>query len=270
MNGELKRLSSKNIEDIICCPGGLEVQEKEFLGDLSRTISWREMMVEIGLEGFIFYNEGTPRGFIEYMPAETAPYPIEAPSFAVIMCFHWATLDKEDEEEHHREENEMLNILIKETKHEFKGLAVLAWDHPVHFPVDMFKELGFDVIEKQDYLSLMYLAFDRPSKKPSLLGPNFESRDLSDQGKVAVDVGFSHRCPYSIHHQQKVKRAVKELDTDDIELKIHEIDTREEAVNYSISPWNWDWVFANGEKVPVHRLEIEEIKDVFREKIIQN
>jgi len=162
----------------------------------------------------------------------------------------------------------MLRILIEETEDEFEGLAVLAWDHAVHFPIDMFKELGFEVIEEQDYISLMYLALNGSSKKPSLLGPNFEPRDLSDKGKVAVDVGFSNRCPYSIHHKAKVQKAVDELNLDEIELNIHKIDTREDAIKYSISPWNWDWVFANGEKVPVHRLKVEEIKDVFRKKTV--
>lgn len=267
LNNELKQLKYDNIEDNICCPGGLEVQGKEFLGDLSKTISWREMMVDLGLEGFIVYKDGTPRGFIEYMPAERAPIPIEAPSSAVIMCFHWAALDENDEEEHHREEKKMINVLIEKIKEDYNGLAVLAWDHNVHFPIDMFKELGFKVVEKHDYISLMYLAFDGVSKDLSLLGPNFEPRDLSDEGKVAVDVGFSHRCPYSIHHKTKVQKAVDELNLDEVELKIHKIDTRKEAVKYSISPWNWDWVFANGEKVPVHRLKIKEIKDVFREKV---
>jgi len=268
-DNEFKQLNYKNIEDIICCPGGLEVKGKDFPGGLSKTISWREMMLDVGLEGFVVYKDETPRGFIEYMPAETAPIPIEAPSSAVIMCFHWATLDEKDEEEHHREEKEMLRILIEETEDEFEGLVVLGWDHDVHFPIDMFKELGFEVIDKQDYISLMYLASDGSSNKPSLLGPNFEPRDLSDKGKVAVDVGFSHRCPYSIHHKTKVQKAVDELNLGEIELKIYKIDNREEAVKYSISPWDWDWVFANGEKIPVHRLKVEEIKEVFLEKTDQ-
>jgi len=265
-HSEKTQLSLKNIEDIICCPGGLEVQDKEFLGDLSKTISWREMMVKLGLDGFIVYKNKTPRGFIEYMPAETAPIPIEAPGSAVIMCFHWATSDEDDEEEHHREEKKMVNLLIEETKDHYNGLAVLGWDHDVHFPIDMFKELGFKIIEKQDHISLMYIAFGGSSKNISLMGPNFEPRDLSDEGKVAVDVGFSHRCPYSIHHKTKVKKAVGELNLDEVELKINKIDNREEAVEYSISSWNWDWVFINGEKVPVHKLEVEEIKDIIQEK----
>jgi len=162
----------------------------------------------------------------------------------------------------------MLRILIKETEDEFEGLAALAWDHAVHFPIDMFKELGFEVIDKQDYISLMYLELDESSKEPSIFGPNFEPRDHSGEGKVVVDVGFSNRCPYSIHHKTKVKKAVDELNLDEIELNIYQIDTREDALEYSISPWNWDWVFVNGEKVPVHKLKVEEIKDVIQEKTI--
>lgn len=154
--------------------------------------------------------------------------------------------------------------MIKDKKDEFKGLCVLAWDNPVHFPREMFEEFGFLEIEKDDYISLMYLPFEEGSEKPSLLGPNFEPLDPSEERRLAVDLGYSNRCPYSIHNKEKVEKAVSEIKKTKIELNEYRRDDKEEAVRYSISPWNWDWMFVNGEKVPHYKMDLEEVKDLLK------
>ncbi len=267
LDGKIVPLEEQNLEDIMCCPGGLEVRNGDFLGDISKTLSWEKEMFDKGMEGFIVYKDGISKGFLEYMPAESAPYPIEAPGSAIIMCFHWATVDEVDDSGHHKNEEELLKILIDQTKDEFSGLSVLAWDNPVHFPIDLFERLGFDEVKKNGYISLMYLSFEEDGENPSLLAPKFEPRDYSDKNKVAIDVGYSNRCPYSIHNKSKVEKAVGEMNAGKIDLKTYGIDTREEAIKYSISPWNWDWSFVNGESMAHHEMEIKEIKKVLKERL---
>ncbi|MEF8834602.1 MAG: hypothetical protein V5A76_00425 [Candidatus Thermoplasmatota archaeon] len=91
------------------------------------------------MEGYIVYKDGVSRGFLEYMPAEDAPYPIEASGTAVMMCFHWSLIDDAEKSVHHKNEKKLIELLIDETKNRFSGLCVLAWDNPFHFPIDMFE-----------------------------------------------------------------------------------------------------------------------------------
>jgi len=223
-------------------------------------------MLRSGMDGFILHQEGKPTGFIEYMPVENAPYPIEGENLAVIMCFHWASRG-DDDDGHHTVEKELLRAAVKEMKSEFEGAATLAWYHPVHFPVKVFEDVGFSEVSSQDYISLVWMSFDSKGKKPELLGPNFESDNLSEEGKLAVELGYSNRCPYSINDHEKVKDAVRELDDDRIVFRPQRIDTKEEAVEFSKYAWSWNWLFLNGEEIEHMRKSKEELKDIIEKKL---
>lgn len=264
--GEISPLDEENVKDVLCCPGGLEVKDGEFLGDISKTLLWRKDMIEKGMKGFIVYEKGVSKGFIEYMPAESAPYPIEAQGSAVIMCFHWATIGDSDESVHHKNEERLIEHLINRTKNRFSGLCVLAWDHPVHFTIDMFDKFGFEEVKKEDYILLMHLPFEGTHEEPFLLGPNIEPRDQSDENRLALDLGYSNRCPYSIHNKSKVEKAVEEMNERKIDLETYRIDTRKEAIEFSVRSWNWDWCFINGEPFDHYKMELEEIKRELRDR----
>ncbi len=51
-------LGYSNVEDIVCCPGDLEVRVKDFRGDLEGTVSWRKQMPVLGMKGFVSYRDG--------------------------------------------------------------------------------------------------------------------------------------------------------------------------------------------------------------------
>jgi len=267
---EDRRLTAENVKDIICCPGGLEVEGQKFKGEIGRTVLWREEMLKLGMKGFISYQGSLARGFIEYMPAEAAPFPIEAPGAAVLMCYHWIPADESDEEEHLAQERRLIELVREEAKGEFTGLATLGWDHPTHFPIAMLAELGFQQVERTDYIALMWLPLEEGAPQPRLAPARFKPQDLSSQGLLAIDHAWSSRCPYSIHHAARLKEAIAAIPEQDralIRHFPHLIDTREEALRWSRSPWDWDWLFLNGEEVAIHELKGEELQGLIAEKI---
>ena len=266
---EVQPLTEETVREIPCCPGGLEVSGKRFKGDLGLTVHWREEMLRLGMRGFVSYQDGLARGFVEYMPADTAPFPIQAPGAAVLMCYHWIPADESDEEEHLAQKRRLIGLVIAAAKQEFTGLATLGWDHPTHFPITMLAELGFQQVERTDYIALMWLPFQK-APKPRLAPAGFKPRDLSSQGLLAIESAWSSRCPYSIHHAARLKEAIAALAEQDRELIRHfprRIDTREEALRWSRSPWDWDWLFLNGEEVAIHELPGEELQRLIVEKI---
>jgi len=265
LEGELKKIALENIGDVICCPGGLEVKDKDFGCDISPTLKWRKDMLKSGMQGYILYQDGKPTGFVEYMPIERAPYPLEGEDLATIMCFHWAS--RKDEDEHQRVERELLKEVIEDIKSDFKGAAALAWDHPVHFPIEMFEDVGFSKVSSYDYISLMWKPFSPSGKRPKMLGPNFEPDILFEKGKLAVELGYSNRCPYSINDHEKVKEAVSELNDDRILFRPHRIDTKKEAIEFSRKAWNWNWLVLNGEEVDHMKKSKEELIDMIKKKL---
>lgn len=267
-----QRLTEENVGEIICCPGGLELAGKVFHGDLSTVLTWRREMLRLGMQGFVSYQDGVARGFVEYMPAEVAPFPIEARGATVLMCYHWVPAVHEDELDHLAQEKRLVHKVIEEAAERFSGLATLGWDNPVHFPIPFLQELAFEVVERTDYVALMWRPFTAGAARPRLAPATFVPQDLSSQGLLAIESAWSSRCPYSIHNATKLEQALAGL-PEEATVRIrhlpHRVDTHAEAVRWDIRPWNWEWAFANGEKIPLHRLKVGELQELIASKATQ-
>ncbi len=265
-----QRLTEENVGEIICCPGGLELAGKVFHGDLSAVLTWRREMLRLGMQGFVSYQDGVARGFVEYMPAEVAPFPIEARGATVLMCYHWVPAVQEDELDHLAQEKRLVHKVIEEAAERFSGLATLGWDNPVHFPIPLLTELGFRVLERDESIALMWLPLRRRAPRPRLAPATFVPQDLSSQGLLAIESAWSSRCPYSIHNATKLEQALAGL-PEEATVRIrhlpHRVDTHAEAVRWAIRPWNWEWAFANGEEIPIFRIKMEELQDLVAEKL---
>ncbi|MFW6144660.1 MAG: hypothetical protein ACOC55_03735, partial [Candidatus Natronoplasma sp.] len=224
MNHEkgIEALDKGSVSDIICCPGGVEVTRNDLKGPLENTLKWREDMMEKGMEGFVEYEKGEAVGFVEYMPAENVPLPVIAPGAAVLMCFHWVKPSMSDEE-HLKSERELVERVIEATSESFTGLAALAWDHPTHFSLEMMKDMGFQEIEKDDCISLVWYPHEE-TEPPKMMEPSFQPRDISNEGLLAIDQAFSNRCPFSIHSSRRFKRWIEELDEQRIQHELFTID----------------------------------------------
>lgn len=249
MGVHYKPLTVERLSDVACCPGGAEVEGKKFRGDITETAEWRRRMIGLGMRGVVAYDEDGPRGFAEYMPAEVAPVPIDAPGAAVLMCYHWSGTGAEDPE-HLAMEQELIGRVIEEARPRFTGLVTQGWDVPTHFPIPFLEELGFHETVRHDPIALMWLPYRTDVREPALAPPAYAPRDLSDEGLLAIDAAFSARCPYSISFEVHLKETVSaHPHKDRIRMVLFRIDTREDAFAHAVAPFDWDWAFFNGEAV---------------------
>ncbi|MFW5927824.1 MAG: hypothetical protein ACOCSL_01380 [Thermoplasmatota archaeon] len=257
-------LTESNVDDVICCPGGLEVKNQDMKGDLYQTVLWRKRMLNNGMSGYVFYKGETPHGFIEYMPAESSPFPIEAPGSAVLMCFHWASTEKEP---HLKTEKEMIEMVIEDIYENFDGLVAFGWDNPEHFSIEMLEELGFEIVDSDKLTKLMWLPLKDGASKPYILETGIQAEDHFDEGKLNIMSTYSHRCPYSIHNGVKVKEVIQEIEDDRIEFTQHTVDTQEEALGWADDPGNWEYLMVNGEEVNIFDKSADEIREIIEEKL---
>jgi hypothetical protein len=246
---QYKPLDVARLSDVACCPGGLELKGKTFRGDLTQSAAWRRRMIELGMRGVVAYDESGPRGFAEYMPIEVAPIPIEAPGAAILMCYHWAGADAENPE-HLTRERQLIERVIEETRPHYSGLVTQGWNVPTHFPIPLLDELGFREVRRHEPIALMWLPYGERQPQPDLAPPALTPRDLSNEGLLAIDAAFSARCPYSIDSETHLQEVASEHPLNDrIRLTTCRIDTREAAFAYAVPPFDWGWVFFNGEEV---------------------
>jgi len=265
---EERELTASNLNRIVCCPGGMEIKGQGLKGEIGRTITWREE--RLGMQGFVSYETGVARGFIEYMPAETAPFPIIAPGAAVLMCYHWIPEDRSDEEEHSVKEKRLIQLVIEKAKVRFSGIATLGWDNPLHFPIQWLEELGFQQLERHDHIALMWLPLKEGTPRQRMAPARFRPQDLSSEGLLALESASSSRCPYSIHNTARLNQIIEESpDKGRIRHFAHRIDTHEDAVRWSVPPWDWAWLFLNGEKVALHELKSDDLQQLIQGRISQ-
>jgi hypothetical protein len=260
-------LTPERLSDVACCPGGAEVAGKTFRGDIEETAEWRRRMIELGMRGIVAYDEEGPRGFAEYMQAEAAPVPIEAPGAGILMCYHWAGTEADDPE-HLAGERELILQVVEETRGQFTGLVTQGWDVPTHFPIPFLQDLGFREVVRHGRIALMWLPYEEGLAEPNLAPAAHEPRDLSSDGLMAIDAAFTARCPYSISIEARLKEIVSSHPLKDrIRLALRRIDTREDAFAHAVPPFDWDWVFFNGEEAGLFEFPGEKLGDEITRRI---
>ncbi len=168
------------------------------------------------------------------------------------MCYHWKTEKENNEEEHLAQEKRLIDLVVEETKDEFAGIATLGWDNPTHFPISFLEEIGFQELERTDYLALMWLPFEEEATPPEIPPSQFEPQDFSSQELLTVESASSNRCPYSIHETTRLTRVIHNLPQEyrtQIRHFSHLIDTHQDALTYSLSPWDWAGRFLTERKL---------------------
>ena len=267
MDIRYRALGVERLSDVACCPGGAEVEGKRFRGDLTETAEWRCWMIGLGTCGVIAYEEDGPRDFAEYMPAEAAPMPIDAPGAAALMCFHWAGTDAEGPE-HLARERELIERVIAQTRRDFTGLVAQGWDLPTHFPMSFLAELGLREVVWHQPIAWMWLPYRDGLQEPALATAVHSPPDLSSDGLLAIDAAFSARCPYSIDSEAQLKETISDHPLKDrIRLTLRWIDSREDAFAYAVPPFDWGCIYFNGEEVSLFGLPGEKLAAVITRRI---
>ena len=186
--------------------------------------SKKEWMRARFADGLVFKKlDERGKVFIEYIPAEYAFAPIEAPEYMYINCF-WVSGKYKGQ----GYANELLDACIKDAKAKGKaGLVVLTSDKKRPFLSDpgYLKYKGFAVCDTaQPYFRLMYLPFESEAATPKFK-PQAKSGTIADEGIV---IYYSHQCPHTEKYVNIVDNSARK---NDIKLKTLKIETVAQAQN---------------------------------------
>ena len=209
------RVTRDNIEkEHICCAisSNKDVQ-------VSSKKSWMESCFDDGL----VFLKSTERGkcFIEYIPAENAWVPIEAPGYLYIDCF-WVSGSFKG----HGYSNDLLGACIEDSKSRVKaGLCILSSQKKKPFLADpkYLKHKGFEVCDEADNgIQLWYLPFeegaDLPRFKECARHPHTE-----EKGYVLY---YTSQCPFNGKYVPILEETARE---NGIPFKAIHLESREEA-----------------------------------------
>ena len=196
---EYIKLTKDNLEkEHICCAisnnNDVQVASKK---------AWLSERFE---EGLVFLK-GTVRGkcFIEYIPAENAWIPLDAPGYTFIDCL-WVSGSFKG----HGYSNDLLGECIRDSRAQGrKGLCILSAGKKKPFLADpkYLKYKGFEVCDEADNgILLWFLPFEKCESKPQFK-PCAKHPHVEEAGYVLF---YTSQCPFNAKYVPVLERVARE------------------------------------------------------------
>lgn len=236
---EIIQLTEENIaEEHICCA----ITDKKCASGYEAKKQWLKNQFN---DGYVFKKLNV-RGkvFIEYVPAEKAWVPVDAPGYMLINCF-WVS-GKYKGNGHGKA---LYQECVKDAKG-MNGIVVVAGSKKQPFMSEkkFFIKQGFELCDTAEpYFELWY----KPFKKDAPL-PKF--KEVAKYGQCDVEEGlavyYTNACPFTAYYVAHLEVIAAEKG---YKIKAEKIDSREKAQNHFV-PHTIYSVFQNGKFVTQHIL----------------
>lgn len=218
MSNQYITLDQTNIEkEHICCG----FSDKKCQEGYALKKEWLKKEFD---NGYVFRRlDERAKVFIEYVPAEKAWTPVDAPNYLMINCF-WVSGQYKGS----GHGNALLQSVIEDAKQQGKsGLVTVVGTKKFHFMSDTkwFLKHGFETVEKlPDGFSLLVMKFDTNAPTPAFKACVKSGGCDETTGLV---VYYTERCPYTDYY---VNGSLLLLAQEhNIPLKIVKLETLEQA-----------------------------------------
>lgn len=242
----LIEMDIENLEkEHICCA----ISDKKGESCVAAKKTWMKEAFEKGL----VFKKLDVRGkvFTEYIPAENAWAPIEAPNYMYINCF-WVSGQYKGQ----GYANNLLESCIRDAKEKGKvGLVILSSEKKMPFLSDpkYLKYKGFKVCDiAAPYFELLYFPFDESAELPKFKA---QAKTGEVQEKELVFY-YTHQCPHTVKYVPIVSNLAKKHGFDVIVHHLTDIGMAQNAptpfTTYSIY---WNGKFVTNEILSEKRFE---------------
>jgi GNAT superfamily N-acetyltransferase len=195
--------SEKNLMDLVK-PCISEPETLQFKKGAPFRIDWIKKSLNKGYGAKLLYDGRKPIGFIDYLPIEYIPDPVEGKDIFFLNCIYiqrayWG-----------KGYGRMLILALEdEAKKKDKGVALLAWDHSHWFmPASYFLNLGCEEVARRGKEVLLWKKFAE-RKPPYFIEGKYKPHLVS--GRLLVEAFFSGRCPHNSVIVERVKRVCEEF-----------------------------------------------------------
>lgn len=227
-------LDKENIDkEHICCA----FSDKKCTEGYNMKKEWLKTQFD---KGYVFRRlDERAKVFIEYVPAENAWMPIDAPNYLAIGCF-WVSGQYKGK----GYAKALLQTAIDDAKSQGKsGLVTVVGTKKFHFMSDTkwLIRQGFEIVDNTTSgFSLVALKFDEDA-----VNPKFKECVMSGEctTKEGITVYYSNRCPFTEYH---VHTSLKETaEKRNLPLNIIKLENLEQA-RQSPTPATIFSLFYNG------------------------
>ena len=182
---------------------------------------WYSKTYEQGLRMKIAPNEmGVKIGFIEYVPAEFAWRPVDAPGYMFIHCIYiYSNKDK-----NLGYGSQMVKKCEEDAKKlNMKGVAVMTSKGAWITNKTLFLKNGYEIVDKNGRFELCVKKYDESAPNPKLL--KRQENTVSNKGWSLM---YSDQCPWNCSSVETLSTVAKEQG---IDLKVSKITSAKDAQN---------------------------------------
>jgi GNAT superfamily N-acetyltransferase len=224
-------LTTENLpSEHICC----SISDKREISGLSLKKEWLNDRLHEGLK----FRKLDARGkvFIEYLPAEKAWAPINAPGYLYINCL-WVSGSFKGK----GYGDGLLDSCIRDASGT-SGIVALSSSVKRPFLSDgkFLKKAGFVVCDTaHPYFELMVLKLNPDAPDPVFM-PQVKNPTVNFG--LGIDLFYTNQCPFAPDYAIIAENLAKEKG---LEIRIHHLDSRKKAINHS-SAWTTYSVFKDG------------------------
>lgn len=211
-------LTKENIDmEHICCA----ISDKKCTESYEAKKEWLKREFN---NGYIFrrLNERA-KVFIEYVPAEKAWIPVDAPNYLMLNCF-WVSGQYKGK----GYAKALLQTAIDDAKIQGKdGLVTVVGTKKFHFMSDTKWLLGqgFEVVDELSYGFSLLAKKLKPKAKPPMFSEYVKSGECPERKGLVIY--YSNRCPFSEYHVNT--ELTKTAKNRKIPLKIIKLETMKQA-----------------------------------------
>lgn len=194
MDIEIRDLNDETMAAYLCC--GTQPTKEKVAAEVEKR-EWTERMMSKGLGVKVAFCDGHPAGFVNYLPVEVAPAPVEGQGCLFILCIHVNDGDDETKVNYERRGvgKSLVNAVAEYARaHGFTGLTTIGTEG--HMPGSFYEHLGFEVADHHEGFLLMWQPFGN-GPAPSLMKTTLESSCAPDA--VHMDYVYCSFCNCRTH-----------------------------------------------------------------------
>ncbi len=235
----IKAVTEDNIaKEHICCA----ISDKKCIEGYHAKKEWLKNQFK---DGYVFKKlDVRGKVFIEYVPAEKAWVPINAPNYMLINCF-WVSGKYKG--------NGHGKALLQECEKDAKGMngvvvVAATKKQPFMSEKKFFQKQGFVLCDKAEpYFELWYKPFKKDAPIPTFKGI---AKNATCDIENGLAVYYTNGCPFNEYYVADLKKVATKKGYD---IKAVKIESREQAQNNFV-PHTLYSVFKDGKFVTQHIL----------------
>lgn len=224
------QITKSNIEtEHICCALGA----KQYEHAVSEKKKWLTERMD---EGLVFYRlDERAKVFIEYLPAEMAWVPIDAPNYMYINCL-WVS----GRHKNNGYAKQLLDYCRNDAINRgMDGIVHIVGKKKYPYLSDgrFFEHMGFEIVDQvEPYFQLMALTWNKH------VVPSFKKQVKTFSGDEGITIYYTVQCPFAVGILEELRKIAENKN---VPFKTIRITTKEKAQN-SPTIWTTFGLFYNG------------------------